>query len=102
MMSELADAWKQKELALLEPSAQFREDIRRFQEEIDRSTAFLFDSVRPAAIIDRVRHTQTRPADDITRDPFDALICAAAQTIELPLVTRDTDIRGSGAVRVIW
>lgn len=37
-----------------------------------------------------------------TRDPFDALICAAAQTIELPLITRDADIRASGAVRVIW
>jgi PIN domain nuclease of toxin-antitoxin system len=37
-----------------------------------------------------------------TRDPFDALICASAQTLELPLITRDAQIRGSGAVRVIW
>jgi PIN domain nuclease of toxin-antitoxin system len=36
------------------------------------------------------------------RDPFDALIVAAAQTLELPLLTRDPAIRGSGAVRVIW
>ena len=30
-------------------------------------------------------------ADELrfTRDPFDALICAAAQTIDLPLITRD-------------
>ncbi len=43
-------------------------------------------------------------ADELrfTRDPFDALICAAAQTLGLPLVTRDTDIRASGAVKVIW
>ena len=43
-------------------------------------------------------------ADELrfTRDPFDALICAAAQTIELPLITRDGEIRGSGVVRVIW
>ena len=43
-------------------------------------------------------------ADDLrfNRDPFDALICAAAQDLELPLITRDTDIRGGGAVRVIW
>lgn len=43
-------------------------------------------------------------ADELrfTRDPFDALICAAAQELELPLITRDTDIRASGAVRVIW
>ena len=37
-----------------------------------------------------------------TRDPFDTLICASAQTIGLPLITRDADIRGSGAVKVIW
>ena len=43
-------------------------------------------------------------ADDMrfTRDPFDALICAAAQTIELPLITRDAQIRASGTVKVIW
>ena len=37
-----------------------------------------------------------------TRDPFDALIVAAAQTAGLSLVTRDNAIRESGAVRVIW
>ena len=37
-----------------------------------------------------------------TRDPFDALICAAARTLDLPLVTRDADIRASGTVRVLW
>ena len=38
----------------------------------------------------------------INRVPFDALICAAAIDLELPLITRDADIKGSGAVRVIW
>jgi len=37
-----------------------------------------------------------------TRDPFDALICAAARTLDLPLVTRDADIRASGTVGVLW
>jgi len=43
-------------------------------------------------------------ADELrfTRDPFDALICAAAQSMELPLITRDGPIRSSGTVRVIW
>jgi PIN domain nuclease of toxin-antitoxin system len=43
-------------------------------------------------------------ADDlrINRDPFDALICAAARDLGLPLLTRDADIAGSGACRVIW
>lgn len=37
-----------------------------------------------------------------TRDPFDALIVAAARTLSLPLLTRDAAIRQSGAVRVLW
>ena len=43
-------------------------------------------------------------ADELrfTRDPFDALICASAQTMGLPLITRDSDIRSSGTVTVIW
>ena len=47
---------------------------------------------------------QVFDADEIriNRDPFDALVCAATRALELPLITRDADIRGSGAVRVIW
>ena len=43
-------------------------------------------------------------ADDLrfTRDPFDALIVAAARALDLPLLTRDAVIGESGAVRVIW
>ena len=43
-------------------------------------------------------------ADELrfSRDPFDLLICAAAQTLDLPLLTRDADIRAAGVVRVIW
>lgn len=36
------------------------------------------------------------------RDPFDALICAAARVLDLPLLTRDGDIRKSGVVKVFW
>lgn len=35
-------------------------------------------------------------------DPFDGLICAAAQFLELPLVSRDSDIQDSGLVQVLW
>lgn len=38
----------------------------------------------------------------INRDPFDALICAAARDLDLPLLSRDADIGASGAVRMIW
>ena len=37
-----------------------------------------------------------------TRDPFDALICASAQALGVPIITRDAQIRGSGVVEVIW
>ncbi len=37
-----------------------------------------------------------------TRDPFDGLIVAAAETMGLPLVTRDISIAESGRVPVIW
>ena len=47
---------------------------------------------------------QVLDADElrINRDPFDALICAAARALSLPLLTRDADIEASGAVRVLW
>ena len=43
-------------------------------------------------------------ADELrfTRDPFDALIVAAARDLSLPLITRDAMIRESGSVQVIW
>ena len=43
-------------------------------------------------------------ADELrfTRDPFDALICATARDLSLPLITRDTDIAGAGVVRMLW
>ena len=37
-----------------------------------------------------------------SRDPFDLLICAAARALDLPLLTRDADIRAAGVVTVIW
>lgn len=44
----------------------------------------------------------TAAALGFTRDPFDGLIVAAAQSMALPLVTRDGAIRESGAVAVVW
>ena len=43
-------------------------------------------------------------ADELrfNRDPFDALICASARSVDLALVTRDGDIRESGTVTVLW
>jgi PIN domain nuclease of toxin-antitoxin system len=41
---------------------------------------------------------EIRPNDD----PFDALICAAATSLELPLITRGRDIHGSNIVTTLW
>ena len=43
-------------------------------------------------------------ADELrfTRDPFDALITAAAQDLSIPLITRDAAIREAGVVKIIW
>jgi PIN domain nuclease of toxin-antitoxin system len=43
-------------------------------------------------------------ADDArpNNDPFDALICAAARHLDLPLLTRDRDIGESRLVKIIW
>lgn len=47
---------------------------------------------------------QVVAADELrfNRDPFDALIVAAAQELELSLLTRDVEIQNAGAVKVIW
>jgi PIN domain nuclease of toxin-antitoxin system len=35
-------------------------------------------------------------------DPFDALIAAAAMSLEIPLLTRDAKLQASDAVRTVW
>ncbi|MBI3785395.1 MAG: PIN domain-containing protein [Deltaproteobacteria bacterium] len=35
-------------------------------------------------------------------DPFDALICAAARHLNVPLLTRDSDIHDFDLVRAVW
>jgi PIN domain nuclease of toxin-antitoxin system len=58
----------------------------------------------PAFQAHDVTAEQIYAADEMrfNRDPFDALIVAAARDLDAPLVTRDADIRASGVVRVIW
>jgi PIN domain nuclease of toxin-antitoxin system len=47
---------------------------------------------------------QVFAADELrfNRDPFDALIVAAANDLGLPLISRDADISASSSVRTIW
>jgi len=43
-------------------------------------------------------------ADELrfNEDPFDALVCAAARSVELPLISNDGDIDASGIVDIVW
>ena len=72
-----------------------RRTVRAFFDDLFSNPAYQPLDVTPETVF---------LADELrfTRDPFDALICAAAQSAGLPLITRDADIRGSGTVKVIW
>jgi PIN domain nuclease of toxin-antitoxin system len=75
--------------------ASLRRAPRDFFADLFSNPAYQPYDLTPAQIFD---------ADDLrfNRDPFDALICAAARDLALPLLTRDADIGQSGACRVIW
>jgi PIN domain nuclease of toxin-antitoxin system len=38
----------------------------------------------------------------INGDPFDEVIAATALNLDLPLITKDTDITDSGLIEIIW
>ena len=72
-----------------------RRSVRAFFEDLFSNPAYQPLDATPE---------QVYLADELrfSRDPFDALISAAARVMNLPLITRDADIRGSGAVKTIW
>jgi PIN domain nuclease of toxin-antitoxin system len=72
-----------------------RRSVRAFFDELFSNPAYQPLDLTPEQVF---------AADELrfTRDPFDGLIVAAAQSAGLPLVTRDTDIRESGTVAVLW
>ena len=73
-----------------------RRTVRAFFDDLFSNPAYQPLDVTPRADLSAPTNCASH------RDPFDALICAAAQTIDLPLITRDAEIRASGAVKVIW
>ena len=72
-----------------------RRTVRSFFDDLFSNPAYQPIDVTPQQIY---------LADELrfNRDPFDAIICATARSVDLPLITRDADIRGSGVVKVIW
>jgi PIN domain nuclease of toxin-antitoxin system len=72
-----------------------RRSVRTFFEELFSNPAYQpFDTTAEQVLL----------ADELrfTRDPFDALICAAALSLALPLVTRDAAIQDSDSVKTLW
>ena len=72
-----------------------RRTARGFFDDLFTNTAYQpFDLTRQQVVA----------ADELrfNRDPFDALIVAAAQELTLPLLTRDLEIQDADVVKVIW
>jgi PIN domain nuclease of toxin-antitoxin system len=69
--------------------------LRRFCSDLFSNPAYLPLDLTPEQVY---LASEARPNDD----PFDALVCAAARSLGLPLVTRDGDITESGIVKVVW
>ncbi|MGH9463379.1 MAG: type II toxin-antitoxin system VapC family toxin [Vicinamibacteria bacterium] len=85
------------ELALLVRRSRIAMDlsIHGFFETLFSNPAFQPVDVTPEQVF---LTEEIRPNDD----PFDALICAVAVELELPLITRDAEIQDSGIVRTLW
>jgi PIN domain nuclease of toxin-antitoxin system len=85
------------EMALLARSGHvsLRNTVRGFFDDLFSNPAYQPYDLSAAQIYD---------ADGLrfNRDPFDALIAAAARDLDLPLLTRDNDIIASRAVGVLW
>jgi PIN domain nuclease of toxin-antitoxin system len=85
------------EVTLLARAGRFnlRRTPRAFFDDLFSNPAYQPYDLTAAQVLD---------ADElrVNRDPFDALICAAARALSLPLLTRDTDIEQAGAVRTVW
>jgi PIN domain nuclease of toxin-antitoxin system len=69
--------------------------VRTFFDDLFSNPCYQPMDLTPAQVYDA-------SALRFTRDPFDGLICAAARSLDLPLITRDHVIQTSGVVRVLW
>ena len=103
------DACERREALLYVPAAVMWECAllaRAGRVNLRRSVRGFFDELfsNPAYQPYDLNAEQVLTAEEmrVNRDPFDALICAAARDLGLPLVTRDGDLRSSGLLRVIW
>ena len=102
-------ACERKEAILYVPAAVIWECAllaRRGRVDLGQSVRGFFDDLfsNPAYQALDLTLEQVLLADEMrpNENPFDALICAAARSLGLPLITRDEEIRESGLVKVVW
>ncbi len=73
---------------------------------LHRPVRVFFDDLfsNPAFQPHELDAVQVFDADELrfTRDPFDALICAAARDLGLPLLTRDAAVASAAVVPTLW
>ena len=69
--------------------------VRSFFEDLFSNPAYQVHQLEPSQIFDA---GELRALND----PVDALICAAARDLELPLVTADSAITASKLVTTVW
>ncbi len=74
---------------------QLRRPLREFFDDLFSNSAYQPIELTPEQVY---LADETRP----NNDPFDALICAAARSLQLPLLSRDEEILASGLVKVLW
>jgi PIN domain nuclease of toxin-antitoxin system len=72
-----------------------RRPVRRFFDDLFSNPAYQPLDLTPEQVY---MADEAQPNDN----PFDALICAAARSLGLPLITRDQEIRECGLVKVLW
>lgn len=79
---------------------------RRGRVDLGRPVRRFFEALfsNPAYQMLELTAEQVYLADEArpNEDPFDAMICAAARSLELALITRDEDVSASGLVKVLW
>ena len=89
-------------ICFLEMGLLFERGRIKSQPGLDECHAFVAAS--PGLPIEPLGWEDIREARGLARliDPFDRLIAATAVRLDVPLLTSDERIRGSGLVRTIW
>jgi PIN domain nuclease of toxin-antitoxin system len=72
-----------------------RRTLRAFFDDLFSNPAYQPLDLTPADVF-------AADAARFAGDPFDALICASARSLQVPLITSNARIRASRAVEVIW